>query len=125
MAPNKKFNSTDEYIASFPENVQVVLEQLRQAIKEAAPEATEAISYQIPALKQNGVLVWFAALTKHISFSPKISGIEAFKKQLSPYQTGKGTIQFSINELIPLNLVKEIVRFRVNENLKNKSSTCS
>ncbi len=76
----------------------------------------------MPAFKQNGVLVWFAAFTKHISFFPKISGIEAFKEQLSPYQTSKGTIQFSIDEPIPLNLVKEIVKFRVKENMKNKSS---
>ena len=106
-------------------NVQIILEQLRKAIKETAPEATEVISYQMPAFKQNGVLVWFAAFKNHIGFFPKVSAIDAFKGQLSRYQTSKGTIQFPINEPIPLELVKEIVRFRVKENSKDKSSAYS
>jgi uncharacterized protein YdhG (YjbR/CyaY superfamily) len=110
----------DEYIATFPENVQTVLEQVRQAIKEAAPEAEETISYQMPAFKQNGILVWFAAFRTHLSLFPKVSAIEAFKDQLSAYQTSKGTIQFPLNQPIPFNLIKEIVKYRVKENLSKK-----
>ncbi len=116
--PRQKFKSIDEYIASFPKNIQIILQELRQAIKEAAPEAVEVISYQMPAFKQNGVLVWFAAFKNHIGFFPKISAIEAFKEKLSPYQKRKGTIQFPIDQPIPLELVKEIVRFRIKENNK-------
>ena len=120
MASKKKFKTIDEYIAAYPKDVQIVLEELRQAIKEAAPEAEETISYQMPAFKQNGILVWFAAFKNHIGFFPKISAIEAFKDQLSSYQTSKGTIQFPINQPIPFGLVKEIVRFRVKENLAGR-----
>jgi uncharacterized protein YdhG (YjbR/CyaY superfamily) len=116
LAAKQYFKNVDEYIATFPENVQVILEEIRQVIKEAAPEAVEAISYQMPAFKQNGILVWFAAFKDHISLFPKVSAIEAFKEKLSPYQTSKGTIQFPINQPIPFDLIKEIVRFRVKEN---------
>ena len=117
MSFDKKFRTVDEYIAAYPKSVQIILEQLRQTIKEAAPHAEETISYQMPAFKQNGVLVWFAAFKNHISFFPKVSAIEAFENQLSSYQTRKGTIQFPINQPIPMSLIKEIVRFRVEENL--------
>jgi uncharacterized protein YdhG (YjbR/CyaY superfamily) len=120
MAPKKKFRTIDEYIATYPRNIQIILEELRQTIKEAAPEAEETISYQMPAFKQNGILVWFAAFKAHIGFFPKVSGIEAFKEKLSSYQTSKGTIQFPLNQPIPLDLVKEIVRFRVKEDLAEK-----
>ncbi|MGD0450052.1 MAG: DUF1801 domain-containing protein [Candidatus Bathyarchaeia archaeon] len=120
MASKKKFRTIDEYIATYPKNVQIILEELRQAIKEAAPEAEETISYQMPAFKQNGVLVWFAAFKNHIGFFPKISAIKAFKEKLSSYQTSKGTIQFPIDEPIPLELVKEIVKFRAKENSASK-----
>jgi len=119
MPTTKKFKNIDEYIVSFPPNVQLLLREFRHAIKEAAPEAEEVISYQMPAFKQNGVLVWFAAFKDHIGFFPKVSAIEAFKENLSSYQTSKGTIQFPLNESIPFDLIKEIVKFRVNENLKN------
>ncbi len=72
----------------------------------------------MPAFKQNGILVWFAAFKNHIGFFPKVSAIEAFKEKLSDYQTSKGTIQFPLNEPIPLKLVKEIVKFRIKENLE-------
>ncbi len=116
MASEKKYETIDEYIASFPKKVQVILEEFRKAIKEAAPEAEETISYRMPAFKQNGILVWFAAFKNHIGFFPKISAIDAFREKLSAYQTSKGTIQFPINEPLPLELIKEIVRFRVKEN---------
>jgi len=121
MATRKKeFKTIDEYIATFPKNVQGILEELRQTIKESAPEAEEAISYQMPAFKLNGILVWFAAFKNHIGFYPKTSAIEAFKEELSGYEVSKGTIRFPINKPVQLDLVKKIVRYRVKENLGKK-----
>jgi len=120
MSPKRGFKNIDEYIASFPQNVQVALRQTRQAIKEVAPQAQEVISYSMPAFKQNGILVWFAAFKNHIGFFPKVSAMEAFKEKLSRYQTSKGTIRFPLDEPIPVELVKEIVKFRVKENLSEK-----
>ena len=111
------FKTIDEYIESFPKDIQATLRELRQAIREAAPQAEEAISYQMPAFKQNGILVYFAAFKTHIGFFPTPSGIEVFKKKLSTYETSKGTIRFPIDKPLPLELVKEIVRFRVKENM--------
>ncbi len=112
----KTYKDVDEYISTLPQNVQAVLQKLRQVIKEAAPEAEEVISYQMPAFKLNGILVWFAAFKDHISFFPKVSAIQAFKDKLANYETSKGTIRFPLNEPIPFDLVEEIVRFRVKEN---------
>jgi uncharacterized protein YdhG (YjbR/CyaY superfamily) len=120
MVPEKVFNSIDKYIATFPRNAQSILEEIRQAIREAAPQAEEAISYQMPVFKLNGVLVWFAAFKNHIGFYPKASAIEAFKEKLSAYEISKGTIRFPINEPIPFDLIKEMVRFRVKENLAKR-----
>lgn len=120
MAPRRLFKTIDEYIATFPKNVQIILEELRQAIRESAPAAEETISYQMPAFKLNGILVWFAAFKNHVGFYPKTSAIEAFKEELSGYETSKGTIRFPINKPIPFNLVKKIVRYRVKENLGKK-----
>ena len=92
------------------------MEELRQTIRDAAPEATEVISYQMPAFKLNGNLVWFAALKNHIGFYPTSSAIETFKEKLSPYETSKGTVKFSLDEPFPFDLIKEMVRFRVKEN---------
>lgn len=112
------FKSIDEYIATFPPDIQKRLSQLRVAIHEAAPKAEETISYQMPAFKQNGVLVYFAAFKNHIGFFPTGKGMEAFKDKLSGYKTSKGTIQFPLNQPLPLDLVKEIVKVRVNQNQK-------
>jgi uncharacterized protein YdhG (YjbR/CyaY superfamily) len=121
MATHKKaFKTIDEYIAAFPENVQSILEELRQAIRESAPEAEEAISYQMPSFKLNGILVWFAAFKNHIGFYPKTSVIEAFKEELSDYEVTKGTIRFPMNKPIPLDLIKKIVKYRIKENLQKK-----
>ena len=117
-SPKKGFKTTDEYIASFPQNVQAALQQTRQAIKEAAPQAKEVISYSMPAFKQNGILVWFAAFKNHIGFFPKVSAMEAFKEKLSGYQTSKGTIRFPLDKPIPVDLIREIVKFRVKEDQK-------
>jgi uncharacterized protein YdhG (YjbR/CyaY superfamily) len=109
--------SIDEYIAAAPKNLQETLQELRRTIKEAAPQAEEVISYQMPAFKLNGILVWFAAYKNHIGFYPKASAIEAFKEKLSAYQTSKGTVQFPLDKPLPLDLIKEMVHFRVKENL--------
>ena len=106
----------DEYIAKFPREIQVKLDKLRQIIKEAAPNASETISYQMPTFKLNGNLVHFAAFKKHIGFYPTPSAIIAFEKELSPYHTSKGAIQFPLDKQIPYELVEKIVRYRVKEN---------
>jgi uncharacterized protein YdhG (YjbR/CyaY superfamily) len=113
------FKTIDEYIATFPPDSQILLCQLRAAIHEAAPQAEETISYQMPAFKQNGVLVYFAAFKNHIGFFPTAAGIEAFKDKLSAYKTSKGTIQFPLDKPLPLDLIKEIVRARVKQNKEN------
>jgi uncharacterized protein YdhG (YjbR/CyaY superfamily) len=121
MASRRKgFKTIDEYIATFPKNVQIILEKLRKAIKESAPHAEEVISYQIPAFKLNGILVWFAAFKNHIGFYPTSSPMEAFKEELSGYNVSKGTIRFPMNKPVPFDLVKKIVRYRVKENLGKK-----
>jgi uncharacterized protein YdhG (YjbR/CyaY superfamily) len=118
--PKKELKTIDEYIATFPKNIQSILEELRQAIKKSAPEAEETISYQMPAFKLNGILVWFAAFKNHIGFYPKTSAIEAFKRELSNYEVSKGTIRFPLDKPIPLDLVKKIVKHRIKENLGTK-----
>lgn len=111
----------DEYISSFPEDVQRILEKTRQTIRKAAPEATETISYQIPTFKLNGkYLVYFAGYTKHISLYPIPSGKEA-PKELSPYKSGKGTVRFPIDKPIPFDLVRKIVQFRIKESRGQKN----
>ena len=93
---------------------------MRQTIREAAPEAIETISYQMPTFKLNGNLVHFAAFKNHIGFYPTPSGIEQFKKELSPYKGSKGAVQFPLDKPAPFDLVKKIVIFRVKENLREK-----
>lgn len=110
-------NSIDDYIAGFPEDVQVKLQKLRTAIQETAPDAEEKISYQMPTFVQNGNLVHFAAFKHHIGFYPAPSGIDHFKKELEKFKTSKGAIQFPLDQEIPLGLVKEIVKFRLQQNL--------
>lgn len=117
----KQFKTMDEYIKTFPEDVQSILEKMRQTIRKAAPEAVESISYQMPTFKLNGKnLVHFAAWKNHIGFYPIPSGIEAFKKELSQYKGAKGSVQFPIDKPVPYDLVRKIVIFRVKENLKKK-----
>ena len=117
----RKFNTIDEYISLFPKDVQTTLEKMRQAIKKSAPQAEETISYQVPTFKLNGNLVYFAAFKDHISFFPTSSGVAAFKKELSKYETSKGTIRFPLDQPIPYDLVRKILKFRVQENLDKKA----
>jgi uncharacterized protein YdhG (YjbR/CyaY superfamily) len=112
----KKFKTMDEYIKTFPNDIQSILEKMRQTIRKAAPEAVEAISYQMPTFKLNGKnLVHFAAWKNHIGFYPTPSGTETFKKELSPYKRTKGSVQFPIELPIPYDLVEKIVIFRMKE----------
>ena len=118
MAP--QFETIDEYIKTFPKDVQQILENIRQTIRKAAPEAVEAISYQMPTFKLNGNLVHFAAFKSHIGFYPTPSGTAQFEKQLSPYKGGKGSVRFPLDEPIPYDLVRKIVVFRVKEHQAKK-----
>jgi uncharacterized protein YdhG (YjbR/CyaY superfamily) len=111
------FTNIDEYIATFPDEVQERLQSIRTAIQKAAPEATEAISYQMPTFKLNGNLVHFAAFKHHIGFYSTPSGHSEFKEDLSRYKGGKGSVQFPITDPLPLDLISRIVAFRVQENL--------
>ena len=110
------YSTIDEYIATCPKDVQR-LHELRQAIREAAPTAEEAISYQMPTFKLHGNLIHFAAFKDHISLFPAGAGLAPLEKQIAPYRTGKGTLQFPNDKPLPLGLVKRIVRLRVKENL--------
>ena len=112
----KPVNSVEEYIAAFPKEVQQLLLQLRKTIKAAAPKAEELISYGMPGYKYNGMLVYFAGYAKHIGFYAAPTGHATFKKELSGYKQGKGSVQFPIDEPLPLALVTKIVKFRVKEN---------
>jgi uncharacterized protein YdhG (YjbR/CyaY superfamily) len=118
-----EYKTINEYIQTFPVEIQIILGKLRQTIRKAAPEALEAISYQMPAFKLNGNMVYFAAFKKHIGFFPTPSGVEAFKKELASYVTSKGTIQFPLNKPIPYDLVEKIVLFRVKEQLARKKQS--
>ena len=112
------FASIDEYIATFPQDIQVILEKLRSTIRKAAPNAEETINYQMPTFTLKGNLVHFAAFKKHIGFYPTPSGIEKFKKELSVYEGAKGSVQFPLDRPIPYDLISKIVKFRVGENLE-------
>lgn len=109
----------DAYIAGFPQEVQTALEQVRAAVKKAAPEATETIKYAMPTFMLNGNLVHFAAYKKHIGLYPAPTGDEAFDKMLAPYQTsGKGTVQFPLDEPMPVALIGKIVQYQVKRNME-------
>ena len=107
----------DEYISGFPPTTQTKLQQLRETIRNAAPDADEVISYAMPAYKLNGMLVYFAGYAKHIGFYPGAGGIAEFKEELSIYKNAKGSVQFPLDQQLPLKLVTRIVKFRVKQNL--------
>lgn len=111
-----KPKTIDEYIATFPESTQKVLQKVRKTISEVAPDAAETISYGMPAFKLDGhALVYFGGWEKHIGFYALPSGTAAFQVQLEPYKTGKGSVQFPLDRPIPYDLIKQIVKFRVQE----------
>ena len=114
---SNKPKDVDEYISSFPADMQEILKELRATIKEAAPDAEEVISYQMPAYKYHGMLVFFAAFKNHIGFYPRVTGIDKFNNELSVYKGAKGSVQFPLDKPLPLGLISRIVKFRVSENL--------
>ena len=116
----QEYKTIDEYIRTFPEPVQKILKELREVIKKEAPGAQEKISYQMPTFFLNGNLVHFAAYDHHVGFYPTPSGIEVFKTELSVYKNAKGSVQFPIDKPLPFELIKKIVRFRVEENSRKK-----
>ena len=123
---NKKspYKTIDEYIKASPKEVQEKLREMRAVIKSAAPDAEETISYQMPAFRLKGILVYFAAFQDHIGFYPTGSGIEAFQKELGGLKSGKGTAQFPLDKPLPVKLITKIVKYRVAENLaKYKAKT--
>lgn len=113
----KEFKTVDEYILNFPEKIRVKLETMRQTIKQNAPGSIETISYGMPAYKLNKrPLVYFGGFSSHIGFYATPTGHQEFKKELSIYKQGKGSVQFPLDQPLPLELISQIVRFRVAEN---------
>jgi uncharacterized protein YdhG (YjbR/CyaY superfamily) len=108
-----KFKTIDEYHLTFPKNIQSLLNIMRSTIQQAAPQAQEVISYNMPAFKQNKVLVYYAAHANHIGFYPTASPLVEFKQQLANYKTSKGAVQFPLDKKLPTALIKKIVKFRV------------
>jgi uncharacterized protein YdhG (YjbR/CyaY superfamily) len=112
----------DTYISVFPETIQNLLQEMRATIKKAAPEAEEVISYGMPAFRQNGMLVWYAAFRNHIGFYPIPSGIQAFKDELSAFKGTKGSVHFPFDRPLPVDLISRIVSFRLTENMIKESA---
>lgn len=112
----KSYSNTEEYIEAFPKEVQKLLKEIRSTIKKAAPDAKEKIAYGIPTFTHHGNLVHFGGFKDHISFFPGGSPVEHFKNELTKYKTSKGTIQFPLDEPLPVDLIKRIVKFRMREN---------
>jgi uncharacterized protein YdhG (YjbR/CyaY superfamily) len=112
-----KHGSIDEYIASFPPDVQAILERIRLTIRNAAPDAEEAISYRIPAFKLHGILVYFAAFRKHIGLYPPIRGDAKLEKAISIYAGEKGNLKFPFDQPIPYDRIERIVKLRMKQNL--------
>jgi uncharacterized protein YdhG (YjbR/CyaY superfamily) len=122
LKPAKLPDTIDAYIARFPRQVQAVLKQVRQAIRKAAPEAEEKISYQMPAFAQHGNLVYFGAWKEHVGLYPASRGVfAAFKKELAPYAPSKGTVKFPLDQAMPLALIGKITKFRLKENLEKEA----
>ena len=112
------YKNIDDYIASFPKDLQIILEQMRTIIRKAAPKAEEVISYAMPAFKLNSVLVYFAGYKNHIGFYPMPAAITVFKKELSIYKSSKGAVQFPLDKPLPSALITKMVKYRIAENLQ-------
>ncbi|NMB54439.1 MAG: hypothetical protein GYA15_07020 [Leptolinea sp.] len=115
--------TVDVYIAGFPEDIRLKLQEIRRVIHETAPQATEKISYQMPTFYLNGNLVHFAAFKNHIGFFPAPTGLEAFKEEIAAYPNSKGGVQFPYDRPIPFDLIRRIVEFRAAENLKKSGKS--
>lgn len=123
---SKKPKTIDEHIGKFPEDRQAQLTLMRVTIGKAAPQAEEVISYQMPAFRQNGILVYFAGLKHHIGFYPTSSAIHAFQKEIARFKSSKGAVQFPLDQKIPTSLITRIVKFRLKkdrEKAKKKGNT--
>ncbi len=119
MKPKSKIpGDVDEYIAGFPVEIRELLLKIRNTIRSAAPDAEEKISYRMPTFALKGNLVHFAAFKAHIGFFPTPSAIEAFREELKPYATARGTVRFPLDQPVPYNLIGDMVAFRVAENLE-------
>lgn len=115
-SPSVKISSVEAYIKGFPPSTRKMLEQVRSIILKHAPKAEEAISYNMPGYKQNGVLVYFAGYERHIGFYPMPDAIEAFKKEIAVYKSAKGSVQFPLDKPLPVKLIADMVKFRVLQN---------
>ncbi len=121
MEPNQTApKNIDEYIAAFPKDIQEILQKIRLTVRQAAPQAKEAIKYQMPTFVQKGNLVHFAAFKNHIGFYPTPSGIESFKEELSGYKGAKGSVQFPLDQPIPYDLIRRIVEYRLEKDAGRK-----
>ncbi|MCC6602737.1 MAG: DUF1801 domain-containing protein [Anaerolineae bacterium] len=118
----EKPTTIDEYIAAHPADVQEILQKVRETIKTAAPQATEAISYGMPTFKLHGNLVHFGAFKTHLGFYPIPSGMDQFQAELAQFKSGKGSVQFPFNQPMPYELITKIVKFRVTENLEKAAA---
>jgi uncharacterized protein YdhG (YjbR/CyaY superfamily) len=116
MAKPKKAKDIDDYISKFPDDVQAILQKVRETIRQAAPEAKETISYMMPAFRQHGILVYFAAWEKHIGMYPPISGNKTLEKAIARYAGPKGNLQFPLDAPMPFDLIERIVKLRVKQN---------
>lgn len=118
MSARSKATSIDEYVAEFPADVRVALEEIRGLIREAAPDATETMSYAIPTFDLRGRhLVHFAGYEKHVGFYPDPSGIAAFRDELKPFKSAKGSVQFPLDRPLPADLIRRMVEFRVDQEI--------
>jgi uncharacterized protein YdhG (YjbR/CyaY superfamily) len=118
----EKPTTIDDYIATYPADVQEILQKVRETIKTAAPQATEAISYGMPTFKLHGNLVHFGAFKSHLGFYPIPSGMDQFQEELAPFKSGKGSVQFPFDQPMPYELITKIVKFRVTENLEKAAA---
>lgn len=116
------FSTIDEYISQLPESVQALMQQVRNTIREAAPDAQETIKYGMPTFTYHGNLVYFAAFKNHIGFYATPTGHDAFKDELAGYKQGKGSVQFPLDKPLPLDLIRRIVQFRVQQNRERNAT---
>ena len=120
---SKRYTSVDEYLADQTEKTREMLEDLREIIKDAAPQAKEKISYNMPAYDVHGVLVYFAGYKGHIGFYPTGSGIKAFQKEIAGYESSKGAVRFPLDRALPETLITKIVKYRLKQNLEKAEKT--
>lgn len=122
MAKPPRPKDIDDYISKFPADVQAVLRKVRETIRHAAPDAKEVISYMMPAFRQHGILVYFAAWEKHIGMYPPISGNKTLEKAIARYAGPKGNLQFPLDEPIPCDLIERIVKLRVKQDTEKAAA---